>query len=302
MPALLVCPPQLLDGEAAPDFSACRWKYLAEGDSWFSIGTLRLQKNSNLLHEMSFARSDVAVCCATPGDTLKRMVDQTRDPGFVSLLTGRRALRWDALLVSAGGNDLIDALGVNPNDPEGRRRPLAQRLLRLPDEWGAVEEGPRRYLSAEGWAVFADYLGANFRHLLALRDSGPSHGVPVFVHTYAPAVPRPSGAGLGQGPWLFPAVQAYGIPAEDRAALARTLLGDLAQLLKSFAADPERYPGLDCFDSSALPVQPAAETNGGESGDWINEIHLTRRGYRKLARPWARHIERVVAAARGVPA
>src|SRR6185436_5868496 len=102
-------PAQVFSSEPPP-FSEFGFRFLAEGDSWFSIGTLNPLANSNLLFEMDFQGSACAVNCAAPGDTLKRMSQMNTDPNFVALLRGRRARFWDAILMSCGGNDLIEAV------------------------------------------------------------------------------------------------------------------------------------------------------------------------------------------------
>ena len=302
---LLVFQPSQLRSDQAPDLNACRWRFLAEGDSWFTIGTLNPAKNSNLLFEMAFEETNCAVNCAMPGDTLRRMVTMNRDPRFIALLAGHIAETWDALIVSAGGNDLIDALSVGPLDAAGRAVAPELRLLLTEAERGPGELGASRYISRAGWQTFAGYLRANVEHLVRLRDGGPSRGRPIFMHCYAYPTPRPAGGGRGPRPgggaggqatWN-PALQAYAVPPEERSALARLLIDQLAALLLGMAADPARFPGLDCFDSRAIAIDAAAEGSEGESGDWINEIHLTRRGYDKLARAWAQHIEQVLSAA-----
>ena len=285
---VLLSPTQLDSAETEP-LSGFRFRFLAEGDSWFSIGALNPLKSANLLQELAFSQRCVAVNCAQPGDTLQRMVDTRRDPQFVSLLAGAKARIWDGLLLSAGGNDLIDALSSR-----GTGVPQDRRLLLRESEWGPSGAGAARYLSDAGWATFSGYLAANFEALLALRDSGPSRGCPVFLHGYAVPTPRPAGAGPA-GPWLLPSIEAYAVPAADRAALAQLLIERLAALLSGLAADRTRFPNLHFFDSTRLPIERAAAGTHGESGDWINEIHLTRAGCRKLARPWGLAIEGVLA-------
>lgn len=279
---------QLPDG-----WSGHRYRFLAEGDSWFSLGSLNPLTSANLLQGMAFSQSAGLVHCAYPGDTLRRMVDLRSDPRFVQLISGNLSWRWDAVLLSAGGNDLIDAAGAQPSAP------LQLRLLRTSTEWGAAADGPARYLSAAGWQTFSNYFRANLVLLLKLRDQkageNGNRGRPLCLHTYAHPTPRPSGAGAGQGPWLMPAMQAYGIPQADWTALARLLLDRLADLMLACAADPAQFPAVHVFDTRALPIVPAALGSGGESGDWLNEIHLTRAGCRKVALPWCAAIEAIVA-------
>ncbi|HJV97369.1 MAG TPA: hypothetical protein VJ608_15105 [Albitalea sp.] len=283
--------PRELFSNDPPALESFGFRFLAEGDSWFSIGTLNLLANSNLLFEMDFQRSACAVNCAKPGDTLKRMTELHTDPNFTRLLFGRQARFWDAIVMSCGGNDLIEAVGSPSVDGAGHPVPPERRLLLTRDEWGPASQGASRYLSEAGWKTFTTYLQANFDQLIALRDRGPSRGQPIFVHGYAVPVPRPAGAGLGAGPWLFPSLQAFAIPPEDGAALAQELIMRLGRLLAATAADGARFPRLHFFDSAAIALTPAEPGTGGVSGDWINEIHLTRAGYRKIAVPWAAAIE-----------
>jgi len=267
-----------------------RWRLLAEGDSWFSVGSLNLFQSANLLEEMAFSQFAAAVQCAYPGDTLRRMVKMSTDPNFVQLLCGNRAWRWNAIVLSAGGNDLIDAAGL---PPENETR---HRLLLTPPEWGPPSQGAPRYLSPEGWQTFATYFQANLDTMIAMRDSGPSTGRPLCMHTYAYPTPRPSGAGLGQGPWLMPSLQRFAIPEDDWPAVARALLDRLGDLMLQCAADTTRYPQLHVFDSRTLDVTAAEPGSEGRSGDWLNEIHLTREGCRKLALAWCTAIEAVLLA------
>lgn len=291
---LAIYRPQDLSSNEPPDLASKGYRFLAEGDSWFTIGSLNPAKNSNLLFELAFTQSAAAVNCGYPGDTLRRMSAMSADPQFASLLVGKLARFWDGILLSAGGNDLIDALQVtNPAVP------LAQRLLRHAPEWGPVADGAARYVSDAGWQTFAGYVRANLQHLLATRDRGPSAGMPVFMHCYAVPTPRPSGAGLGQGPWLLPSLQACAIPPADHGALAAELIGRLRQLLQACAADAAGFPALHVFDSTQVAIDPAAPGATGESGDWVNEIHLGWRGYEKIATPWAAQIEQVIAQVRG---
>jgi hypothetical protein len=211
-----------------------------------------------------------------------------------------RVRPWDALLISAGGNDLIDAIGVPPAFGS-EAVSIDRRLLRTAAEWGPAADGPARYVSEAGWSRFAGYLKANLRHLILLRDhpDSQSQRVPIFMHTYALAVPRNAGAGAGLGPWLWPSLQRYGVPEADGTALSAHLLRRLAALLQACQDDAATYPNLHVFDSQAVPgIIPAEPGTTGTSGDWVNEIHLTAGGCAKLAAAWAVRIEQVMQAAR----
>ena len=216
MQPMAIYSPWHLNSNDPPNIESRGYRFLAEGDSWFSIGALNPAKNSNLLFEMAFEKSSCAINCASPGDTLRRMSQMNTDRDFIRLLAGVESRAWDGVLLSAGGNDLIDALQVR-----GPGIPLHLRLLRTPDEWGDPSEGPARYLSDAGWATFCGYLEANLEHLIRLRDSGKAVGCPVFMHGYAVPTPRPAGVIGNIGPWLYPAVMAATIPIEIGRASCR---------------------------------------------------------------------------------
>ena len=290
MPKLTVHPPAALDADNPPALEQFQWRFLCDGDSWFSIGTLNLLANSNLLFELSLSRSAIAINCGYPGETLRRIVNVVHDPHMENLLIGVTRRPWDALLISGGGNDVIELASVRPDEAADP----SMRLLLLPAEWGPESQGPARYVSDTGWQRLAEYLRANLDDLIALRDhpDSESKGVPIFMHTYALPTPRDAGAGLGNGPWLWPAMQAYGIPADDRWGVAADMLGRLGRLFQEAAADAARFPNLHVFDTATKVLLVAAdETHTGPSGDWVNEIHLTRGGYRKLGRAWGPEIE-----------
>ena len=300
----LVCyTPKELQSGSASQMSSARWRLLAQGDTWFSTAAAKLDAHANLLQELVFKQPAVAINCAGSSDMLAHLVDLEAAPEFVRLLTEPGAPVWDGIMISAGGNDIIEAARVPAHpSPEAldQLTPLELRLLRHQTEWGPPSAGAGRYFSEPGWQTFAGYLRANVRHLLSLRDQGPSAGKPVFMHCYAAPMPRPAGA-ADAGPWLYPAFKAYAIPPADWLAVSRLLLVRLVQLLKSLAADKENFPGLFVFDSTAVPLALPAPGSTGISGDWHNEIHLNHSGCFKIGRAWSEHIEMVLTGG-GLPA
>lgn len=286
--------PADLQAKPAPDLSAYRWRLLAQGDSWFSFTAAQMNAHANLLEELVFRDKALAINCAGQSNALSHMVDLESAPDFVRLLSAEDAPAWDGVLLSVGGNDLVKAAQTPAHLPGGEPVELHLRLLRRQTEWGPPSAGVARYFSEPGWDTYADYLSANLRHLLSLRDQGNSAGKPVFMHSYAVPMPRPAGAEDASGPWLYPALKAYAIPAADWAAVSRLMVYHLAQLLKRLAADQQLYPGLHVFDSTAVPLALAAPGSSGNSGDWFNEIHLNHSGCFKIARAWSEHIEGVL--------
>ena len=291
----LVYPADWLARPDPPPLSDFGRRLLAEGDSWFTIGTLNLMAASNVLFKMQVSQTTAIVNCAYPGDTLQHVVEWFDDPFFDRMLCQPRFQRyWEGILISGGGNDLIDAAQVPPQDAQGAPVAPHKRLLLTAHEAAAQPVmGPARFISEPGWDTLASYLLANFAELVAHRDRGINKARPIFVHTYAMPMVRPSGTvGAPQG-WLYPAMQGYGLAGADAQAVSDLLFGRLRALLLALDQDsgqPEALPHVHVFDSAALPdIVPASAGATGASGDWVNEIHLTPAGYGKLGQafgPW----------------
>lgn len=284
IPATVISPDQLQGrGEVGPfPIEQFAKHCLAQGDSWFTIGGVPPWVTTNLLSHMVFSQSACIVNCALPGKQLAHMVDTTRHRRFLQLLRGRLASKWHAILLSGGGNDLIDAAGSSPGAPR------ENRLLLTAAEWEPAAPVPERYRSVEGWRTFGAHIEAVFDALLAERDKGVNATTPVVLHSYDVAVPRDAGAGFGIGPWLHTAFERYAIPTEHRIELAVALLTGLRDLLAAIAAArAARQVAL----VDTIGTLRRADMVAGESGDWENEIHPTRGGYRLLAQRWRPEVE-----------
>lgn len=289
--------PGALYGDVPVALDQYSWRFLAEGDSWFSIGSLNPFKSSNLTTNLEFLRKTCVVSCAQSGDSLRRVAQMGADPWFAELLCGNRAQPWTAILLSAGGNDLIEAAQVVPAGPASGDPSL--RLLLKPEEWGPAALGASRFISDAGWQRFEQYLRLNYEHIIAMRDdpNSESQGVPIFTHTYGFPTPRNAPSGP-MGPWLYPAMRLYQMPVTEWFGISRELLSRLGRALKAIAADSERFPNVQVFDSATqVNLEPARLGDTEVSGDWANEIHLSRKGCVKLASAWSREIDRALKAA-----
>lgn len=290
MPNVRITPASHLQTDAAPDFNLFALKLLAQGDSWFSINGLSLFTASSLLMRLKFSVDTIIVNCADPGDTLKHMVDWRRDPFFFRYFAGGALFeeQWDGLLLSAGGNDLIDALGVLPRDAQGVPRMPAERLLLTPSE--RPRAGPvDKYVCEAGWAVFRAHLLQQYRILDTLRaESARNKDTPIFTHCYAYTQPRDVGAGP-LGPWLEPTLVAYQVPPEDWLALSELFCDRLHDEIIT-------QTGMQHFhilDTRAM-IPPAPADPAVRDPDWLNEIHPTARGYDRIAPAFVDMVERVL--------
>ncbi|HWP11367.1 MAG TPA: hypothetical protein VNN06_06075, partial [Ramlibacter sp.] len=149
IPAITITPDQYIGGGEVPAYPIEQFtnRCLAQGDSWFSIGAFPPPLTTNLLFGLKLAASTCIVNCAVPGKVLRHMTDTTTSARFLQILNGVHSMRFDGILLSGGGNDLIDALQSTDPDP-------AKRMLRTQTEWGPPAAGGARYVSDAGWAVF----------------------------------------------------------------------------------------------------------------------------------------------------
>jgi lysophospholipase L1-like esterase len=256
---------------------------LAQGDSWFSIGAVPFFLTTNLLQELELRVGTCVVNCASPSATLKRMIDTTRSTTFLQLLSGALATKWDAVLVSGGGNDLIEAL-------QSRSPDAGRRLLRFPAEWGDPGSAAR-YISEAGWLTFCDHIREVFRLLVQARDAGPKNrGTPIVFHSYDLPAPRNAPAGPGFGPWLSTALGVFDIPGDDWDAVAGEIYSRLQALLREIR---DAHEDLVLVDSLGTLTR-AENTDEGATEDWQNEIHPTREGYAKLDQKWVPVLEQVL--------
>jgi hypothetical protein len=262
-----------------------RWVFLAEGDSWLSYGSTRLD---NLLSSLDLPDPACVLNIAQPGDTLRRMHETTRNREFYFYLRNKGGRRWSAIFLSGGGNDMIDALWDE--------RQQRSHLLVRPDNPASIDQtNLRTVIDDDALNALASFIRINVAQVVVEgRDGsgGNSIGVPLFLHTYALMQPRDAPVRrLGSGPWLSPACRWLGIHPALWLDLSRLLLEELAACLRSI--DLPNVHVIDTFHRTATLI-PAAPGTTGNSNDWDNEIHPNRHGYRKLAATWAEDIAALV--------
>lgn len=269
--------------ENRPDNPEYTYRLLAEGDSWFSMGGLT---NSNLLQEMRLSEAAIIANCAYPGDTADGMT-KGKLSNIISDRRFRDALKsnysWHAILLSAGGNDLIDAaLGQGENEDYKRYGHIV-----LPRKMRQAEkmEDAADYCNSAGVAKLVEDVRDDYRALVRLRDATGNEDVPIICHTYDWATPRNSPARillLTLGPWLYPVMtrKDVKIPEEDWLSVAKYLIASLGLGILSLADELKNFYPVKTWGT----LTQALTTETGSTVHWLNEIHPTAKGYRKIAR------------------
>jgi lysophospholipase L1-like esterase len=278
--AKTIAPWQLQNGEESHSPADYGWHFLAEGDSWFTCGSFPGHK---LLDRLALDRRTLITRTATPGDAVDHMADWFRDSNLPSLIDGgsygNLAWKFDAILLSGGGNDLIDA--VSHEFPGGR-------LLRLCDP-AAPPASAADCIDGNAWFRFEQYLRANFRRISSfVASSHKNRDTPVFAHTYDYPTARNAGLDFGRGPWLYPSFVAHNIPAPLWLPLTDLLFQKLAQVIRTLY-----LPNVHVIDTCGMLDRAAAGTTGDDA-DWLDEIHPNAGGYAKLAGRWKEKIEAIL--------
>jgi lysophospholipase L1-like esterase len=261
--------PELHPGLMPPHFNDYAQLILAEGDSWFAWAYLGLDVSPSILNRLQFVRRTATLNYAYSGHTVGDMAAMAISAGFRQELAARK---FDALLLSGGGNDLFDA--------------LAKGHILKPADPGANPADTASYIDVAALDKLKNYVILNYQQILAWRLSAASQNAttPVLLHTYDYPMPRPAPAKVfgkpAVGPWLHPALDQVKAPAALRFDLIREIAADLLDCIRAFD-DPAA--GIFVVDTCGSTLVPAAPGSSGDNADWVNEIHPNAAGYVKIA-------------------
>jgi hypothetical protein len=249
------------------DFSAYSYRLLAEGDSWFAWAHLNLMPSSNMLEQLEFRKPAVIVSLAYSGDVIRDISNTRHNMAFYFEL---QALRYHAILLSGGGNDLIDAL-----------LPQGGPAIIVPGDGSTAKS----YVDTAALKALTNDVLASYRRIIALRNASDSNATtPIVLHTYDYPTPRDAKAKFfgqaARGPWLLPAMQAAAVPVDLYEAVTDVVFNALAEALLKLHDPANGVHVVDTRDT----IERADLDTTELSGDWINEIHPDAHGYALLAR------------------
>lgn len=269
--AMTIIYPWQLDKMDPPvplDDASYKYKLLAEGDSWFATGAI---PSSNLLYEMLFPGVTTILSLARSGDTIVHMGQLAANPVLTTMLAKKGFnYKFDAMLLSGGGNDLIDS---------------ARAIIRDKPGQASKASAPESYVEEKILADTLTGVRESYARIVQVRDApdSQSKGVPVIVHTYDYATPRNAPANFVLapilGPWLYKALSQFDTGLQQ--AISDYLFDRLAETLLGLSTGKDALPNVHVVDTRNTLVR--AKVEGGNSNDWLNEIHPNGGGYRKIA-------------------
>ncbi|MBS0292806.1 MAG: hypothetical protein JSS01_09865 [Proteobacteria bacterium] len=219
-------------------------------------------------------RSILVINISTAGDTLRRITDVMQGE-FAWWL---RQFHYDGILFSAGGNDFIDA-ARDPDPGQGILRNMAGQPLPA-DGYDCVNQLAMTTLLNR-------YLNPNFNTIYqAVRNTTLNASTPIFLNCYDTPVARNAPALRGVGPWLYTAYRKNHIAPTLWPSLTAGLFRVIQETISNWC---NGRTGLFAVPTTGI-LTPANPESKGSSGDWANEIHPNRSGWRKQSRVWSKEL------------
>lgn len=238
---------------------------IAEGDSWFSYPPRFFfnYEKSNIFHhiESRIAHSDKVnlLRMSSSGDTTDDMLRGKQAEILAGVLCDNRD-HIKLILFSGGGNDIA-----------GKENMPA--LLNMYQPGFA----PRDCINLAAFEAKIARIADNYRELIRLRDANAPQAE-IITHSYDIAVPVNRGAKLFLGlinidPWIYPYLREKRIPAALHTGIVRVMLTYFRDMLRELEAQTE---GFTVVDTQGTLTE-------GKRSDWLNEIHPSNSGFKKIA-------------------
>jgi hypothetical protein len=278
-------------------------KLLAIGDSWFAFPLPLFGGSRNLVDAIAPRRPSVAIDLSLVGDTAANMASGERYGQLRAILAGGRGeapIPVAAVLISAGGNDLVDRIGdLVDTVTRTARSELAGRATPIE----AQREAHRRVLEAlagRDAQRIHEAVIADVGRLAAARDGGPNAAVPAILHGYCHVTPRDAPAlrfPFRIGPWIWKVLEPLGYTQAQQQEIARRVIDEHNRRLAALADATQHVHLLDLrtLQDEGSARTGAAPQRGGTlpvadpaslapTPWWHDEIHLNTSGWELAAR------------------
>jgi len=258
-----------------------KYRFLAEGDSWMDRSSMF---ETSLLQKLAALMDDgeepvLIINLATFGDTMRR-IGSMAGGDFRLWINTAFSWKFDALLLSAGGNDFIDAAMTAPG----------QGILK------SVMNGPvpvqgRDCINADAVTELKTrWLDPNFKALYDRLQASRCANIPMLLNCYDTPTARHAPAFSGGKAWLAVAYEKNSIPQSLWPDLTEGIFSDLGQSIAGWASG---RPNVHTVPTNGV-LTAAAAGSTSSSGDWLNEIHPNADGWKKQAVVWRTALKSVL--------
>jgi len=220
-------------------------RLVSEGDSWFDY-----PPHTNVIDWIDATERFAIERFEQSGDTIHNM--EATSGKVADAVASEQPV---CVLLSAGGNDVVEEAFM--------------RNLFVEHAPGLT---PREHLDAHQWQIKLGQLSTDFLHFM---DDLGEH-VPIMAHGYDYMPPSNRGAKYDgfriAGPWVLPAMVEKNITAATlQRAAVKEMIDDFNELL---AKMQKKYPlHFIHIDLRGTFVE----------SEWLNEIHLKRSGFKRVA-------------------
>ena len=226
---------------------------IAEGDSWFRYpaGLGVVSQLENLL------RVEI-LNLASHGDETGDMLSIKQKKRLIRELKSgpARRMKYDYLLFSGGGNDLVGIDRFHKWLHPYRKGMTAKQVI-----------------NHKALDMAFSLIELNYNELIGIRDTHSPKTQLVF-HSYDRSIPNGKGV-CGLGPWLKPGLVERKVPTEVlRREVVEVFLGEFAKLLNKIAA---KNKNITVVDTQGTLID----------SEWHNELHPRNVGFRKIAKLFA---------------
>ena len=249
------------------------WHVLAEGDSWFSFSSKNL--NCNLLTVLEFNKSTAICNLSCPGDNVDQMMNDSKKGLFNSrrVKIFKRAVKhrkWDLFLLSAGGNDLIDAFDGGYEVSQK----IKLKIIKSDKNGNDYLD----YLDLNALQLALEHIKSCYQAMIDIfRSSKANKNTKIISHTYDYFTIRNIKDKKDKSS-RQKALEGHGVPRIYWKQIVTHMNQALSDALFSFNDPAKNIYIVRTIDT----LVPADEQEPGNTKHWRNEIHPNEDGYIKL--------------------
>ncbi len=242
---------------------------VCEGDSWFAYPRkwIAFGADINVVHHIEDQVTGTGkvnlLRLACNGDEAVDMLSGKQKENLARVFQ-RNAAHINLVLFSGGGNDIVG------------KRDMPALLRRHQPGFSAVD-----CIHLPRFERKLDAIMLAYEELVDLRDEYIPHAK-IITHTYDIAQPRDKGAEFFWGliktrPWIHPYLVEKNIPPELHLGVVQHLLSSFQKRMLALG----RQPG---YAARIKVVKTQGTLRIGHGADWMNEIHPTEAGFKRITR------------------